>query len=385
MKLLSALGKVLAFGCALAFVVLLPVSLLTDNVQQHLMKPDLYKHDLAEQEVYSQFPSLLADELTKAFKGLKPEEAADPGMQALTEMIQSLDEEDWQYILTTLLPEDWAQTQFESILDELFAFLDGDTESLDTAVSLEELKINFAGPEGVLVLERLIQALSPCTGADLFTFILGALTSDSPNIPVCAPPKELLGDNLENLQFLLPLAAEQIPDTIPVHLTLEDFEIQTQDEMAGQSNLVVLYRQVREVSRWSMTVSIALLVLILILAVRSMRALAFWWGWPLTIGSAVALLPAALRGQQMIDWFAHFVEVRIPAVVSPEISAIMVGVVRELSGTLREALIRDAAVFLLLGVAILVLGFALKFRQKETSAEEPHAEEESDAVAVEED
>lgn len=375
MKILSTTGKVLALLFAAAFVVVFPFTLITYNVQQHLMQPELYKNALVEQEAYQQIPDLLAAELEKTAAQADPE-AGDMGQQALTEMLQSLSREDWRYILDNLLPKGWAQAKAEGVLDALFAFLEGETNSLDVRISLVPLKENLEGPQGNLVLERLVDALPACTEDDLFRFLLDTLTGAEPNLPVCAPPPELLGENMETLEFLLPLAAEQIPENISVQLNVEDFDMPTTGTLAGQSNLVLLYRQTRQAFQWSLAVSFALLLLVALLAVRSVRGIAGWWGWPLTLGSAVVLVPLFANRSQVAFRLVWFISERIPDVVSPGVYSLLDGVIRRLSETLLDALQTHALIFFILGIAMLVIGRALKPQKEKSSTEELPAEEE---------
>jgi hypothetical protein len=261
------------------------------------------------------------------------------------------------------------------VLDDTFAFFDSQEESLDTAFSLEALKTNLEGPAGMKVLNRLVESLPPCTGADLFTFLLETLTTDSPTIPVCAPPPALLGENQQNLQFLLPLAAAQIPDEISIHLTVDDFEMQNPEGLPGTSNLMLLYRQVRGVFQWSVIAAISLLVLIAILAVRSLQEIALWWGWPLTLGSAVLLAPIGFSSTQITNAVTQFILARIPDVIPYQMDSLLKDVIRQLGGRLLEAVLSHAALFFVLGVILLVLGWILKKKQIKTSAGEVPAED----------
>lgn len=361
------LTKGMAALCAILFIIVLPITLITYSAQQHLMQPVLYKTALEAQNIYQQIPDLLADEIAHTLSQAAPTEAATSGEQALTELFQTLEEEDWRYILVTLMPAGWAQTETETVLDDLFVFMDGETENLDISLSLEPFKANLEGPQGELVLERLVDALPPCTGADLFNFILEALTTDSPTIPVCAPPAELLGENLETLQFLLPLAARQIPDTISFQLGVDDFEFPQTDSLAGPSNLVLLYRQINPAFQWSLIAGLALLVLIALLGVRSLRGLALWWGWPLTLGSAVLLVPILVNRAGLSAGLTQLILERLPAVISPGISNLLEGVLHQLSDALLDALLRQAEIVFIVGFLLLVLGWVLKPKQKNSA------------------
>lgn len=374
MKILSFTGKAFALLFAAAFILVLPLTLITHNIQQHLMQPELYKSALEAQNVYAQIPDLVAEEIVTTLAQNDPATAKTPEEQVLTELLQSLDQEDWRDILITLMPADWAQTEAEAGLDDLFTFLDGQTETLELSLSLAPLKANLEGPQGELVLARLVEALPPCTEADLFNFILETLTTGSPTIPVCAPPAELLGENMQTLQFLLPLAAQQIPDTLSIQLTVADFEIAHPEKLAGQSNLVLLYRQIKPAFQWSLAAAFGLLVLIAVLAVRSLRGLAFWWGWPLTVGSAVVVAPIFSNRAGISAWLTQLIVERIPAVISPNIAALLEDVIRQLNSTLLDALMKQAVILLVLGIALLVLGRALKPQQK-TSVEVSPTEE----------
>jgi hypothetical protein len=370
MNILSTLSKGLAALFAAAFVIVFPLMLFIFNVDQHMMQPQLYKTALEERGLYEEIPSLLAKELGKLSDQMQPDQAENRRTEAFAKVMQSLDEKDWLFMVETLMPEDWAQAQVEEAVDSIFAFLDGETETIDITVSLEALKSRLGGPQGEDVLIRLVEALPQCTASDLINFTFGLFTGDNPDLPICAPPTDLIKDNIDSLGFLLTMAADAIPNSITIQLTEEEFAANAPQNEAADTNLVAAYRMTKRLRTILPLVAGGLLVGIAVFAVRSFHGLLRWWGWPLTLGSAAAFLPAITMRNLMVTLIQNFVAARLPERLPAAFADLPLEIIRDLSRRMLSSVRLEAGLLLLVGLGMVVLGFVLSRRAREAAQEQ---------------
>ncbi|MGD2027153.1 MAG: hypothetical protein PVI99_04985 [Anaerolineales bacterium] len=370
MNILSTLSKGLAALFAAAFVIVFPLMLFIFNVDQHMMQPQLYKTALEERGLYEEIPSLLAKELGKLSDQMQPDQAENRRTEAFAKVMQSLDEKDWLFMVETLMPEDWAQAQVEEAVDSIFAFLDGETETIDITVSLEALKSRLGGPQGEDVLIRLVEALPQCTASDLINFTFGLFTGDNPDLPICAPPTDLIKDNIDSLGFLLTMAADAIPNSITIQLTEEEFAANAPQNEAADTNLVAAYRMTKRLRTILPLVAGGLLVGIAVFAVRSFHGLLRWWGWPLTLGSAAAFLPAITMRNLMLTLIQNFVAARLPERLPAAFADLPLEIIRDLSRRMLSSVRLEAGLLLLVGLGMVVLGFVLSRRAREAAQEQ---------------
>lgn len=364
MKLLSFLSRGLAIFFAAAFVVVLLLLQFVVNADNYLMQPQRYKTALEERRVYEKIPGLLAAELNKLSTQMQPDQVENRQTEAFAKVLQSMDEDDWRFMVETLMPEDWAQSQVEAVVDSFFAYLDGETETVNMTVSLEVLKSRLGEPQGQEVLLRLVEALPECTGSDLFNFAFDLFTTGDPDLPICVPPINLIEDNVDSLSFLLTMAADAIPSSLTFQLTEEDFESISPESEGVGSNLVTTYRWTKRIRGILPLVAGGLLLLIALFAVRSFHGLLNWWGWPLTLGSAAALVTALTFNSQIIALIERYVAARISNRLSADIAEIPLGITRELSIEMLATIKFQTGLLLLAGLGMVVIGFLLSQRAR---------------------
>ena len=192
---------------------------------QKLLRPDLYKQVLVDQDIYARMPQLVAQQVEYSLTGDAADggeasgqdsdgafiagiaRAASPALAAclrasLGSFYESLAagpgrptaieigrvkaclradgvpagvgvfhkgmpvffwlllEQDWESILTPLLPENWLRTQSESVIDQIYAKLQTDEPTPPIRISLADLKASLRGADGLNAVVRIIDAPS---------------------------------------------------------------------------------------------------------------------------------------------------------------------------------------------------------------------------------
>jgi hypothetical protein len=339
------IAQFLAVICAIFFVVTALLVIVFFNVEGRLFDPDTYKAALEEGMIYERLPGILSEEIalsmnynpcemnpmlceiegasqeyfaclgdvlgqealeeigtgkrlpTEAEKALAQPcldafgavgQSKEPSEGGAPMFFKNLHPQDWEFILAKLLPPEDTKSLVETALDQVFAYLDA--KSNTAVLSLRQLKVRLAGPEGLDALERLIAVQPACTEAELAGMkesIQGIQVSE---MVLCNPPANELQDMLPLLQEQLLLAVAGIPD--------EAILIQPPDpESTGDpSNLEISegLSLARTILRLSPLVPLGFLILVTLFAVRSLKGWLLWWGIPFLVVGVIGLLMGIL-------------------------------------------------------------------------------------------
>lgn len=267
---LGVIARILAVVCAVMMVIAADISLVAVNVERRFFNPDVYKRALDSQGVYDRLPALLAEQVA--------ESAADAGGESGS--LQLLDRQDWEAIMTDIFPPAWFEAQTESVIDQLFAWIESDETEGVISFSMVEVKERLAGEEGAQMVRRIFDSMPACTDAETASWAAAQLAGGG-DLPECRPPDELLDAVMPQIETALDEAAAGIPDQQEIPLTADP-----------QNDFRPALRAIRAVSLLSPLIPIGLLFAIAILAVRSLRGLLMWWGFPILIAGLFGLLLA---------------------------------------------------------------------------------------------
>ena len=351
----SYLSKVIASFFAILLILLLPAGLLAFNMQKDFMNPEPYKAALDQQGFYQQIPELIAVQLTELNSTSAQDNTEDP-----SELFGFLDTEELTSILDEVISDQWSQTQVENGIDTLFSFFNGDAEQFTLSLSLAEVKSTLNGPKSEQVIDLLIASLPPCTGAEIEAALLNLLITGELNLPLCAPPEEILAFGDEILQALLPTFVNSIPETLSIRLTIEDFNVADPSRPDETTNLVENYRAVREWLQYLPYFMGLLLVLIALFSGPTWRRIPLWWGLSVSIGSAITLLLARFASAQIISEILEFLFARIPERFLVQFREIITDSVSQIVVDGLNAIVIQAAVLLAIGIGLILVGYLLQ-------------------------
>jgi hypothetical protein len=301
--MLRFLARLVAVLCAIAFVFLTIAAVFAFAIGTRFMQARTYANALIRDHFYAKVPGIVAD---LAVHGAKAEQAASRGAEndALA-MVAQLTPADWNSLFGAFAPPEYLQQQTESALEQYLGYLHSDEPVPEIQISLVELRKNLVGPRAEEAYLAMLATKPPCTPEQL----LG-----SGGLPVgCQPPADQLPRVREAFRAAMRQAADQMPAQVnllapaamPGRHTALEVPIKTRHVLVG----------IEYWAGWSPAVPGALLLLIALFGVRSLRGLLLWWGIPcLLAGIATALL--ALPLVPLARWlFSTLVVPSLPAQV----------------------------------------------------------------------
>lgn len=276
--------KFLTLLVAVFLVVLIPVSLYAFNLQQNLLRPDVYREALASDQVYQALIDFLGNAAASR--------AEDEGTS-----ISAADLEELQSLAVEALPRDWFTSQVEANVDAIFRWLDSDRPLPDLALDLQEVKPHLI-PLFRHVVLRQWEALPPCPGD-------GLPTLDEEGNPLCRPPgmsqKRFLSLAGVSLDREIAQGLREVPD----RLTLA--ELQDQAGEGSPQELETALQQIRVLVNALRLGSLILLgatalavVILVLLAGTSAPSLLGWTGGTLVAGGLTSAIPA-LAAPTLLD------------------------------------------------------------------------------------
>jgi hypothetical protein len=438
-----ALAQLLAGVFSVLFVVTAVLVMLLISVDRALLNADTYKRALAENGIYERMPALAAEQLgamevflsnpcadnplicridgaspelqscltealgeealvdigsfkrepTEAELQLaqpcldqhagtaeEPEDSGGSGGGAQMGFLNNLAPEDWEELISTLLPPDELQAMVEQALDQAFGFFDGNVDS--ASIPLVALRERLVGPSGQEVIELLLAAQPPCTDDQLAQLTLEVAEGEG-DLVLCQPQAEDADALMFHMQERFDSLVAEMPDEAEILKppsspgTPGGGGAPGENASAAQSNpggplgddpLAAI----RLIRRWlwlSLLLPLGLLLLVTIFGVRSRKGWLRWWGAPafiaglLTVGLGIAAVPALDRA-----WLGY-VAGNLPPMLSASLSGVAHALADSVVRELTQWTVLCGGVVMLLGLAGIVGSFVLEARARAAAPE----------------
>lgn len=332
--------KTLAAICAALFILAGVPVLLLFNIERRALESTTYKQAFEDQQLYARMPGLMAAALSTT---LSQNGGTPPFLRELTA-------EEWQATITTLLPPEELRAMADQTLDSAFDYLNFRSNSV--VISLQPVKARLAGEAGVNVVREFLRTQPQCTMEQLTQMGLGLLSGQ---VILCNPPDEAVGFFAPFIQSQL----ETITATFPNEIALVPGT-----ESGTPSDPRLRLQWVRSGIVFSPYFLFLLLLAIAVFAVRSLRDLLLWWGWPLLITGAVAAL-IALTSSPLVGWFLQFIIQIYGAAFLPPMLASTIG--ETASAVARQMLVPviiQGFIIAMIGLMMVLLGTLMRRRQR---------------------
>jgi hypothetical protein len=337
-KLFTMIARFIAALSVILFVPTIVLALFLTTINRQVFNTSIYKNALFEQNIYIRLPEIVAIAISSQPGAGGNGVGGSPSFTVFTTA-------DWQTIVATLLPPDDLQTMTESTLDQVFAYLNGETDTV--TVPLDKLKERLAGPASTDLILQLINSRPACTEQYLAQLFSGTANS---SLVLCKPPDLVVSLVVPLFQELLVTVAAELPDQVTI----------IQPQPAGAPSLgagpfgadpVTTIRLVRLVIRLSPLVPLALFILVTLFAVRSFKSLLRWWGIPLFISGVLALGVGLLTLPLLnLSWTVYILP-RIPSYLPVNIASLGLDLARSIFHTISKEIILQAAILLGFGLA----------------------------------
>jgi hypothetical protein len=424
-KVLTVLSKTIATLFAILFVITAVLVILLFNIERQMFSANLYKSALTEEQVYERLPGILGELLTTSIsynpctqnplvcEDISPElqacfkqalgeeqymafargrnqptetdiqkiqpcldeygtptegentQPGESGMGAqggMPPFMKNLKAADWETIIRIIIPPKELQPMTESVLDQMFAYLNGEVDTV--MVSLVKLKERLAGQAGADAIKQLIRAQPPCTLERLTQMAVSAITGGG-GMVLCNPPADILNVMLPQLQEQLNAIIPQIPDEAIIIKPPASGSTPAGSGPFGADPITTI-RMARLILRFSFLLPLALLLLITLFGVRSLKGWLRWWGIPIFFAGAIALGPAIAALPALNLAWKNFVAPHIPPYISADIAGIGHDLARFILHGLSEQIILQAVILVVLGLAAWVGSYFIKVRREES-------------------
>jgi hypothetical protein len=284
--MLSPTRRTLALICAVALVIVAVPSLFVLPAEKILFQPAPYQQQLANQNIYSRLPSWLAAITVPSGTTAEQNALALMGKNAL------------QSLYAQALSPEWAKSQVDGLITQLWDYLNFKTTTLTLIVDLRPLKsrLSEGGPDSIG--GHILRSWPACDLDQLLkmsdTLTNGLVNGEIPqDMPLCRPP-----DNLMPLSDKLMQAAfSAFADTIPVQVDLVDYFKAVPNFDQQQATLVKVfagYTALRWTGRILPWVALALLVVLIALAAVSWRKAFTYTGLPLFAAGILGVITVVL-------------------------------------------------------------------------------------------
>jgi hypothetical protein len=332
--------KTLAAICAALFVLAGVPVLLLFNIEQKAFSSATYKQAFENQRLYERMPALVAATLSNT---LSQNGALPPFLKELTV-------EEWQATIASMLPPEELRAMTDQTLDSTFDYLNFRANTV--VISLLPVKARLAGESGVNIVRSFLSTQPDCTLEQLTQMGLGLLSG---SIALCNPPDEAMGFFAPFIQSQLQTITATFPDQIALVPGAE----------SGTPNDPRLKLQwVRSGIVFSPFFLFLLLLAIAVFAVRSLRDLLVWWGWPLLITGGLAAL-IALVGSPLVGTILQLIFQIYGAAFLPPLLASAIGeTARAVASQMLIPVILQGFFLAGVGIVMVIVGTLLRNRER---------------------
>lgn len=290
------MGRVLAVGVSLIFVLALPPTLLLRSLNGTIFDPIWTQQALSSDLLGSGALQ------TVVVRNVIPAAIQEEENELLRRITANLSEQDWQRIIRVAVPGGWLEEQIGEAVAGLLDWLDSNDPAPSILVNTEPVKRRLIGAGTRETVAILVASWPPCAEKEIAQ-LEGAFRAGA-ELPflICQPPEPYRGVLVGFVSEALQREARDLPSQVDLGQQLTGKDL---------ADLLEFKRQARNLSllaRWGLLVPLALLGLNMAFAVRSLRDWFRWWGLPLALGGAMtALMAGVARARSAAlaaDWTA---------------------------------------------------------------------------------
>jgi hypothetical protein len=221
------------------------------------------------------------------------------GMPAFMKTISAAD---WELIIKIIMPTQEIQTLTEDLLDQVFAYLNGDIPYV--VIDFTQIKDRLRGQAGMDAAMQFFQAQPACVGNQEFLLV--------DQIEFCNPGEEKLIADQPDIREQLDIALDQIPDQ---RVILQPQQTDNPGPLGSEGSHGVL-RMTRFILRLFPDVPLGFLLIITLLVVRRPKSWLRWWGIPFFFTGLLAIAMAILTSAAFEQVWLTYLAGRIPSYLS---------------------------------------------------------------------
>lgn len=344
----GSLARALALVLGLAFVLMLPLTLLGLAWGKVLFSPQAMTDILAQELIDSR--ALQRAAVGAFLERSGPQQADNPDPDSL----QFLDRQDLDRLVETLFPTEWAHDQMRANIEIFYAWIDSDLSQPEFRLDVQPIKESLQSGGAEDLVTTIVDSWPVCSAVEAQQLERELLASSEFPSLTCEPPEPLRGQLVAAGTELLLAQAGQMPSSAPIGGQNAGGEGQQ-----GSEQLKRLLRVVRELSDAGWMLPASLLGLIVALAVRSWPGLLRWWGAPLTgagVSSFLTLVISRGIAQRAQDSAA------LSSISGGSLDPVLRGVMGRLLDEVGGRMFLYCILLIVSGLVMLLVGLWLKRR-----------------------
>lgn len=333
--------KIIALIFSLIFIILLPALFYLQAVKVHVFNGEFYKAELVKYNIYQKVIDEAIFQVVESDK------------YSLIKDIPYFDKKDLTNVIRSLITPSWIQGQVESVINQLFAWMESDKNIRDAgiSVSLGSFK-NKASSIITTKVEEKFNLLPVCAEGQSVSFQAGWQS--------CRPS----GLSLEELfrQLNIDSIINKIPEKVDlVSLAVNSKEMQKDNAMAslfdGIDRLHQMTRLVFSMTVWLYLSAFILLVLIIILVAKSTKSVLRWIGINSFLSGVIMIFSVLLLNDFIKKQISN-----IPSLTGffASFTDIFKNVILDLSREVISRLRIESIIVLVIGVFFIILSLIVK-------------------------
>jgi hypothetical protein len=346
MSCLQLSMRILAAICALIFIVTLPFGLLAFFSSNVIFSPEELSSTLSESLIAS---GVLRRSITEMLSEMEFGDDFEDDTE-VRQALSDLSADEWDRIIDLLLPDAWMENQLKGAVMSIHTWLDDDRLTPGIEIDLRPIKARMQGESMLEVIDLIVDSWPTCTQEQVDRMRQASVEAGHPVILYCEPPEPFRSELIDFATRRFQSFFRDLPATFSA--------FDTEQNDLNLDDVLLLKERIRTIRAFTMggwLLSAALLGLIMILAIRSWRDVAIWWGLPVLIAGILTIALGFSAGTAFNRyWQQASVEFRQQSSALYDLLLIPVTAVREkVTGEVMGA----GVLITIMGIAILVIGY----------------------------
>ena len=379
-KVLHVIAKIISSLLVVLLVAVLPASILIYDIYRVVFNPPVMKQVLTEIVVESDLIPV-ALEWYSDRRAQQRAAASDAIVWVdepdVVQLMEFLKRDEWRQIKTEILPNEILADWVSVTVDGVYVWIDSDDRIPQITWKLQTFKDRVNSQHGTNCIQIVYDTLKPCVQEQIDDFLKrldAAPVGKEVPYNLCQFPEPWIEDQFSDYHESLVGVVKQVPP----QFALTEELAQVEDVAGvGPEKLKQQLRLTRTLARLAPLATLILMLLILAFGVRSWKELGKRWGIPILLGGLIFLGLAFFYAPLIVALLGRGPLSEVPPLVMQEAQY---GILRLGRVIFAPAKIQ-AAVVILVGLILTILGIVLK--RKRRDEEEPEREDEQVVVLEE--
>jgi hypothetical protein len=299
----SGLVYNIALMLAIGLVIFSVLSVFLFTANAVLLQPQTYKNALLRGGFYTFLPALTAEQLTAGSDGCEQNACTlDTALSMANflgipaDYLYNLDRGSWEAIFGVLMSADWAQTQTESVVDQLFNDLQTG-QPASAQISIDSRRSQLGDDDYRVITERVLSSAPVCSPDQMLSLAVIQMGASSAAAPFCVPTEEFRPLLESQLNAVLRDLVWRLPPEVTLNAAafagITRQNGQPDSGEASDTPALGHFQRVRLIFMLSPLAVLFLLGLTLLTAVRNWQDTGRWLGIPLLVAGLLVMAASA--------------------------------------------------------------------------------------------